>query len=93
MSSAHDILHSVFGFSSFRPPQDQIIDALILGDDALVLMPTGGGKVAVLPDSSTRTRRLRRRYFSTDRIDAGSGKCNAITGSTRLLSQLYFERR
>ena len=44
MSSAHEILHSVFGFSSFRPPQDQIIDALILGDDALVLMPTGGGK-------------------------------------------------
>ncbi len=44
MSSAHDILQSVFGFSSFRPPQDQIIDAIIAGDDALVLMPTGGGK-------------------------------------------------
>lgn len=44
MSSAHDILQSVFGFSSFRPPQKQIIDAIIAGDDALVLMPTGGGK-------------------------------------------------
>lgn len=44
MSSAHDILQSVFGFSSFRPPQDKIIEALINGDDALVLMPTGGGK-------------------------------------------------
>lgn len=44
MSSAHDILQSVFGYPSFRPPQDQIIDAVILGDDALVLMPTGGGK-------------------------------------------------
>ncbi|MEX0964893.1 MAG: DNA helicase RecQ [Pseudohongiellaceae bacterium] len=44
MSSAQDILQSVFGFSSFRPPQDQIIDALVNGDDALVLMPTGGGK-------------------------------------------------
>ena len=44
MSSAHDILQSVFGFSSFRPPQDQIIQTLIDGGDALVLMPTGGGK-------------------------------------------------
>ena len=44
MSRAHDILQSVFGYPSFRPPQDQIIEAVILGDDALVLMPTGGGK-------------------------------------------------
>lgn len=44
MSSAQDILQSVFGFPSFRPPQDQIIQTLIDGGDALVLMPTGGGK-------------------------------------------------
>lgn len=44
MSSAHDILQSVFGYPSFRPPQDQIIEAITVGDDALVLMPTGGGK-------------------------------------------------
>ena len=30
MSSAHDILQSVFGYPSFRPPQDQIIEAIIL---------------------------------------------------------------
>ncbi|MCH8175911.1 MAG: DNA helicase RecQ [Proteobacteria bacterium] len=44
MSSAQDILQSVFGFPSFRPPQQQIIQTLIDGGDALVLMPTGGGK-------------------------------------------------
>ena len=44
MNSAHDILQSVFGFPSFRPPQQQIIQTLIDGGDALVLMPTGGGK-------------------------------------------------
>ena len=44
MSSAHDILQSVFGFSTFRLPQDQIIESVVAGDDALVLMPTGGGK-------------------------------------------------
>ena len=38
------ILQSVFGFSDFRSPQEEIIDTLIGGDDALVLMPTGGGK-------------------------------------------------
>ena len=38
------ILESIFGFSEFRPPQDEIIATLMDGDDALVLMPTGGGK-------------------------------------------------
>ncbi|HEY0962242.1 MAG TPA: DNA helicase RecQ [Pseudomonadales bacterium] len=44
MQSALDILHSVFGYSSFRPPQADIVDTVIGGGDALVLMPTGGGK-------------------------------------------------
>jgi ATP-dependent DNA helicase RecQ len=44
MNNALDILHKVFGYSSFRPPQAEIIDTLIEGGDALVLMPTGGGK-------------------------------------------------
>ncbi|MFT4672858.1 MAG: ATP-dependent DNA helicase RecQ [Pseudohongiellaceae bacterium] len=44
MSSAQKILQSVFGFPSFREPQDEIIDTVVNGDDALVLMPTGGGK-------------------------------------------------
>ena len=44
MNNAQDLLQSVFGFQSFRPPQDQIIDSVIAGDDAMVIMPTGGGK-------------------------------------------------
>ena len=43
-SSPLSILQSIFGFTEYRPPQDQIIDTLINGGDALVLMPTGGGK-------------------------------------------------
>jgi ATP-dependent DNA helicase RecQ len=44
MNTAQDILHSVFGYATFRPPQDRIIETVIEGGDALVLMPTGGGK-------------------------------------------------
>ena len=38
------ILHSVFGYEQFRGPQEEVIATLVRGDDALVLMPTGGGK-------------------------------------------------
>ena len=44
MQSALDILHSVFGYSGFRGEQADIIDTVASGKDALVLMPTGGGK-------------------------------------------------
>ena len=39
-----DILNEVFGYSDFRGPQQAIVEHLIAGHDALVLMPTGGGK-------------------------------------------------
>lgn len=38
------ILQSVFGYSTFRPPQEDIINTVLSGHDAFVLMPTGGGK-------------------------------------------------
>ncbi len=40
----HSTLQRVFGYNSFRSYQQQIIEGLIAGDDAFVLMPTGGGK-------------------------------------------------
>jgi ATP-dependent DNA helicase RecQ len=44
MSAALTTLRGVFGYESFRPPQDEIVAHVIGGGDALVLMPTGGGK-------------------------------------------------
>ncbi|HKX56565.1 MAG TPA: DEAD/DEAH box helicase, partial [Xanthomonadales bacterium] len=44
MSSNLDTLHSVFGLQQFRPMQQDIIERVIAGGDAFVLMPTGGGK-------------------------------------------------
>jgi ATP-dependent DNA helicase RecQ len=39
-----DRLRTVFGFSGFRPLQESIVRAILAGQDAFVLMPTGGGK-------------------------------------------------
>lgn len=44
MSDAVSILREVFGYQALRGPQAEIIDHVIDGGDALVLMPTGGGK-------------------------------------------------
>ncbi|MBT7539466.1 MAG: DNA helicase RecQ, partial [Gammaproteobacteria bacterium] len=44
MKDPQQILQHVFGFPDFRAPQDEIISTLVDGGDALVLMPTGGGK-------------------------------------------------
>jgi ATP-dependent DNA helicase RecQ len=38
------VLEHVFGYHQFRGNQAAVIDTLVAGDDALVLMPTGGGK-------------------------------------------------
>ncbi|GAA3338156.1 DNA helicase RecQ [Amorphoplanes nipponensis] len=42
--SATDVLNRVFGYASFRGEQREIIEHVVAGGDALVLMPTGGGK-------------------------------------------------
>ena len=42
--SPQSVLHEIFGYEQFRGPQAAIVDHVIGGGDALVLMPTGGGK-------------------------------------------------
>ena len=44
MSDAQHVLEHTFGYDRFRGPQQAIVEALIQGRDALVIMPTGGGK-------------------------------------------------
>ncbi|MBS4059765.1 MAG: RecQ family ATP-dependent DNA helicase [Bacteroidetes bacterium] len=42
--AARDVLIKYWGYSSFRPLQEDIVDAVIAGNDTLALLPTGGGK-------------------------------------------------
>ncbi|WP_181275165.1 DNA helicase RecQ [Brevibacterium oceani] len=43
-TSPLDVLHDVFGYEEFRGQQGAIVDQVVGGGDAVVLMPTGGGK-------------------------------------------------
>ncbi|MDP1967134.1 MAG: RecQ family ATP-dependent DNA helicase, partial [Reyranella sp.] len=43
-STAHALLHSVFGFNDFRPGQEEIVRAVLAGENVLTVMPTGSGK-------------------------------------------------
>lgn len=44
MAEIHDILKRYWGYDSFRPLQEDIINSVLEGKDTLGLMPTGGGK-------------------------------------------------
>lgn len=43
-TTIHHTLKTVFGFHEFRPPQQEVIERTIAGEDVFLVMPTGGGK-------------------------------------------------
>ncbi|MEO7793298.1 MAG: DNA helicase RecQ [Thermoanaerobaculia bacterium] len=43
-AAARELLHRLFGYSEFRGEQEAIVDTLVEGRNAVVLLPTGGGK-------------------------------------------------
>lgn len=44
MPTIHHTLKTIFGFSEFRQPQQEVIERVISGEDVFLVMPTGGGK-------------------------------------------------
>jgi hypothetical protein len=65
--SDHDIrtaLKAIWGYDDFRPPQKEIINCLISQKDALIIMPTGGGKIYLFSTSRTTKHRINFSHFS-----------------------------
>src|SRR5260221_750384 len=48
-ANASGLLHSVFGFSEFRPGQEEVVRAVLAGENVLAGMPTGSGKSLCYP--------------------------------------------
>src|SRR5947209_4690752 len=44
MTSPAQVLKTVFGFDSFKPGQERVVEALLAGRSAVAIFPTGGGK-------------------------------------------------
>ncbi len=44
MKETMEVLNKVFGFNSFRPYQEEVVNAIVAGQDVFTIMPTGGGK-------------------------------------------------
>ncbi|HIP31299.1 MAG TPA: DEAD/DEAH box helicase, partial [Crocinitomicaceae bacterium] len=44
MKKSREILKQFWGFDSFRPLQEDIVDSAVYGHDTLAILPTGGGK-------------------------------------------------
>jgi ATP-dependent DNA helicase RecQ len=44
LQSAREKFQQIWGYEDFRPPQGEIIQTLLAGKDALIILPTGGGK-------------------------------------------------
>ena len=44
MTEPKDILKKYWGYDTFRPPQEEIINSVLSGKDTIALLPTGGGK-------------------------------------------------
>ena len=71
----HQVLRKYFGYDVFRAHQEEIINHLIGGGDAFVLMPTGSGEISLLPDTGRNPPRHVRRGVAAHRPHAGPGGC------------------
>ena len=84
----HQILKQYFGHKTFREGQEQLIDSLLSGRDALGIMPTGGGQVHVLSGARTDAAGSDAGGVPSHLADEGSGHGSEARGHPGGLHQL-----
>ena len=72
-----DQLKKYFGFDTFKGNQEAIIQNLLAGNDTFVLMPTGGGKITMLPVTVINDGRYGYCDFSVDCLNEEPSRCDA----------------
>ena len=73
LSNASSLLHSVFGFNGFRPGQEEIVRAVLAGENVLAVMPTGSGKSLCYQLPAHRAAGPDAGGVAADRADARPG--------------------
>lgn len=69
-----DLLAYHYGYSQFRPGQEEIVEGILAGKDVLGVLPTGGGQVSVLPAPSPNHGWLDPGDLSSDFPDEGPSR-------------------
>ena len=87
MEQALEILRDTFGYRDYRGDQQEIINHILTGNDALVLMPTGGGKSLCYQVPAHDPSRHGHHHLTPHCPDAGPGQRLVTARDQGLLPQ------
>ena len=93
VTTATEILTSRFGFTGFRPGQEQVVESLLAGRSALAVFPTGAREEPLLPAAGAAARRRDGRRLAADRADEGPDRLPRAPGRRRGAARLEPRRR
>eukprot|EP00750_Incisomonas_marina_P029100 INCI7047.1.p1 GENE.INCI7047.1~~INCI7047.1.p1 ORF type:complete len:377 (+),score=52.41 INCI7047.1:129-1259(+) len=85
-TAARAVLHSTFGFSSFRHLQEPVVQAVVAGRDSLTIMPTGSGKSLLYQFPVLYARDvIRKQRLKIQSTSRGRGSDDAWPGPTAVI--------